>query len=250
MNRNLGSYNIDKAVALEKGSRSKASEILVFLYKYRHLRRYVSSLCNRLEGGVFFSSTLRSIILKYHGVTVGKYSYGPCMIPGELPKGTSVGAYCSFAEGLKIYRRNHPTNTLSQHPFFYNAALGIVPQDTIQLDAENPLKIGNDVWIGSRVTILPSCKNVGNGAVIAAGAVVTKDVQAFSIVAGQPAREIGSRYSSNLVRKLSEVKWWELSLPELLACGIEVDQEITEQDLDMISHVNREDFMATENSTT
>lgn len=62
------------------------------------------------------------------------------------------------------------------HPFFYNNVLKIVEQDTIPLGKANPLTIGNDVWIGDRVTILGGCHEIGNSAVLAARAAVTRDV--------------------------------------------------------------------------
>ena len=77
---------------------------------------------------------------------------------GLLPPGTIVGNYCSFADGLRVHRRNHPINKLSTHPFFYTKDVGLLEVDLIEANESNPLLIGNDVWIGSNVTILPGCK--------------------------------------------------------------------------------------------
>ncbi|WP_268968838.1 DapH/DapD/GlmU-related protein [Mycolicibacterium austroafricanum] len=80
---------------------------------------------------------------------------------------------------------------LSLHPFWYNASLGMVDADR---DVERTaISIGHDSWIGANVTILPGCTRIGIGAVIGAGSVVTKDVADFTIVAGNPARIIGTR---------------------------------------------------------
>ncbi len=206
----------DWARAQEDRSRSGLSKLILSAYKYRVLRRFCFEYCYRIEGGIFFSRTHRDILLKYHGVTVGKYSYGPCLEPGVMPRGSIVGSYCSFGSGLNVFRRNHPGDTLTQHPFFYNRFLGLVDQDTIPNDQDNPLEIGNDVWIGSRTTILPGCRKIGNGAIIGAGSVVTKDVDAFTVVGGNPARMLKKRFSAELEEIVEQSSWWDLSLPELL----------------------------------
>ena len=67
--------------------------------------------------------------------------------------------------------------------------------------------IGNDVWIGSNVLLLPGI-SIGDGAIIAAGAVVTKDIEPYSIVGGVPAKEIRKRCSEEKIKKLIQLKWW------------------------------------------
>lgn len=200
----------------EARGRSVFAGILLPLYRFRLLRRICLRLIISLEGGRFFSASLRTIIRRYHGVSVGRYSYGSCLVPGALPPGTVVGNYCSFAVGLKVLRRNHPLNCLSLHPFFYNHELGLLEADTIHSIRGNPLIVGHDVWIGDGVTILPSCRSVGDGAVIGAGAVVSKDVDAYTIVAGNPAKVIRKRFDGETLRIIGRSKWWNLSLPELL----------------------------------
>src|SRR5690606_9224 len=100
--------------------------------------------------------------------------------------------------------------------FFYNRYLEFVDEDTIELETDNPLTIGNDVWIGSRTTILPGCRRIGDGAIIGAGSVVTRDVADFSIVAGNPAREIRKRFPPEIAERIRESGWWNLTLPELM----------------------------------
>lgn len=189
----------------------------------------------RLEGGQFFSRTARMIIQKYYSVEVGDYSYGPCMIPGALPPGTRVGRYCSIAEGLAVHRRNHPIERITQHPFFYNSSLGFVSEDTIQRNEDNPLIIGNDVWIGNRVTVLASCSTIGNGAVIGSGSVVTRDVEPYTVVAGMPAKRIRERFSPEIARWIDETKWWEKRFSELVAADIPVFEPLTEGVLEAVS---------------
>ena len=148
------------------------------------------------------SLTWRRILQSYHKVEIGRYSYGDILRPGVVPPGSSVGAYCSVGTDLIIRRRNHPVNRAILHPFFYNAALGLLKRDTIPQDRDNPLYIGHDVWIGDRVTILSGCQNIGNGAVIAAGAVVTHDVPAYAMVGGVPAKLIRMRFDMERVAAL------------------------------------------------
>lgn len=201
----------------DKASLSKLSKLLRWSYRFRILRPLCRQASIKLEGGFFFSQTLRKLLVDHHGVDVGKYSYGPCLVPGLWPAGTRIGAYCSIANGVKTRRRNHPSERLSQHPFFYNAAIGLLGRDSIELEKDNPLEIGNDVWIGDNVLIMPKCKKIGNGAMIGAGSVVTKDVPPYTIVAGNPARRLADRYDEETIASLEKSRWWEFSLSELLA---------------------------------
>ncbi len=163
-----------------------------------------------------FSATLRDILRERFGVEVGRYSYGPCLHPGFLPRGTRVGNYCSFAAGILIFRRNHPLDRLSQHPFFFNERCGILEAGAIPGDSANPLEVGHDVWIGARSVILPNCRSIGTGAVIGAGAVVTRDVPAFGVVGGNPARRIGERFTPEVEAAVVSSEWWLKPLPEVL----------------------------------
>ena len=99
------------------------------------------------------------------------------------------------------------------HPFFYNSALGVVDEDTIDY---SPLEIGHDAWIGERTMIMPGCRNIGIGAVVGAGSIVTKDVPDFAIVAGNPARLIRYRFSENIRQLILDSKWWERSIDDII----------------------------------
>jgi virginiamycin A acetyltransferase len=200
-------------------SRSPLSPMLRRLYRFRRLRLPIRELCRRLEGGPLFSETLRQILREFHGAEVGRYSYGPVLEPGVIPRGSRVGAYCSIGPGLIIYRRNHPVERPSLHPFFYNHRVGFLDRDTIEEDADNPLEIGNDVWIGGRVIILPGCRRVGNGAVLAAGAVVAPDAAPYTIVGGVPARPLRTRFDDATVAALERSRWWERPLDTLIGNG-------------------------------
>jgi len=108
-----------RARELEKRSESPLSSLILGSYKIPMLRRLCLRLARRLEGGEMFSTTLRSLLMLFHSVKIGRYSYGACFVPGLLPPGTLIGNYCSVADGLRVFRRNHPVSYLSQHPFFH-----------------------------------------------------------------------------------------------------------------------------------
>ena len=190
--------------------------VLARLSAVPRLRERALRLCARLEGGPMFSATLRDVLRDRYGVEIGRYSYGDILRPGLLPPGTRVGAWCSVGSGLIVRRRDHPLDRPSLHPFFYNSGLGFLERDTIPSEQDNPLTIGHDVWIGDRVTILGGCRSIGNGAVLAAGAVVTHDVEAYSVVGGVPARRIRMRFSAEKAARIEESRWWECSLATLV----------------------------------
>lgn len=133
---------------------------------------------------------------------------------------TRVGRYCSIADGVCTCIGNHPTSLfVSTFPSFYYDTTkqlgytfhkGAPIYDTRRFPTgENKYQIiiGNDVWIGSHVLIMPGVK-IGDGAIVAAGSVITKDVEPFSIVGGVPAHIIKYRFSQNQIEKLMDIKWW------------------------------------------
>jgi virginiamycin A acetyltransferase len=191
---------------------SKIASIVVRLYRVRRMRRVCLIYLNKCEGGPFFSLTLRKLLKYYHGVSVGNYSYGPCMQPDAWPAGVIVGRFVSIGDGAKVFLRNHPAERLSMHPFFYNHQFGYVEQDTITTGS---LEIGHDAWIGSSSIILPRCRRIGIGAVVGAGAVVTKNVPDFAVVGGNPARIIRFRFNDDVQKQILASRWWENSITDL-----------------------------------
>lgn len=165
----------------------------------------------------FFSSD----VLMKNTCKFGAYSF---FRGGRISTLKSIGRFCSIAPGLSCGDGNHPTQMLSSHQFQYGGVLFNFfnefeeykyHQKLTDRDIETePPVIGNDVWIGSNVTILRGVK-INDGAVIAAGAVVNKDVPAYAIVGGIPAKLIRYRFSPELIEQLLKAKWWELSLPIL-----------------------------------
>jgi virginiamycin A acetyltransferase len=216
-------------------SRTTLAPLLLRLYRIVLLRRLCRWLCLRLEHGPFYSRTLRELFARFHNIEIGQYSYGPIFDPRSIPAGTRVGSYCSIGSELIIRRRNHPLDRLTQHPFFYNSMLGYLAKDSIPRDEDNPLTIGHDVWIGDRVTILPGCQQIGNGAVLAAGSVVTRDVPPYRIVGGVPARVIRQRFSDAIIEQLERSRWWDLPVDELLRFEPCLVESLTSDVLEVIT---------------
>jgi acetyltransferase-like isoleucine patch superfamily enzyme len=121
----------------------------------------------------------------------------------------TIGRFCSIGNDVIIGTWLHPTQLVSTFPGFYSSN-----KHTINLRYENKIievqhvTVGNDVWIGHRALLLGGV-TVGDGAIIGAGAVVTKDVEPYSIVAGVPARTIRKRFQQSTVDRLLELKWWD-----------------------------------------
>ena len=158
----------------------------------------------------FESIYLRDYFLRRHSVEVGLYSYG-CFDQKRIPKNTKIGRYCSFAPTAYIFARNHGVNFMSLHPFLYNSNLGVVDVDTIE---NGSIEIEDDVWLGHNSIILPSVTKIGRGAVIGAGSIVTKNVEKYSIVGGNPAKHIKYRFPRAVIENIEASKWWLLSKSE------------------------------------
>lgn len=198
---------------MESKNRCSLSKVILALYRFksRFLRERLLELCFKMEGGECFSETAREIFEIYHGVKIGLYSYG-CFSYRNIPPGTVIGRYSSFAREILILEGNHPYQRKSTHPFFYNPIFGYVEELKIQ---RTKISIGNDVWIGARAIILPSVDEIGDGAIIGAGSVVTKNVPSFAIVAGNPARLIKYRFSPDLIKEIQKSRWWNMDIDEI-----------------------------------
>jgi virginiamycin A acetyltransferase len=181
-------------------------------YRFATLRTRVLNLLDRLEGGEFYSPTLRRIFRDYHNVEIGLYTHGACFVPRAIDRFTTIGRYCSIAHGVRTFNHNHPMNFKSTHAFFFNPHFGKCPNFNVEI---THLVIGNDVWIGANALILPNTRNIGNGAVIGAGAVINKDVPPYAIVVGNPARVVRFRFPPKVIDELVASKWWEKPIEQL-----------------------------------
>lgn len=182
-----------------------------------YLRKIIREILLQRKQAEFYSKTLRKIFLHYHEIDVGMYSYG--VFYPDLPVGTVIGRYTSVAPNFLVLNGSHPTTYKSTHPFFFNPDLGYV--HTLRIERRTRLFIGNDVYIGANVILTPSVTSIGNGAIIAAGSVVTKDVPAFTIVGGNTAKIIRYRFTPDIIDMLVKSRWWEKDIEELLENELE-----------------------------
>lgn len=203
--------------------------LLAFLFRHTRnsivKRRCIKQIC-QLEGGEAYSKTARKLFEEAYGLHIGYGTYGGIWTNGSLRyRDFCIGNYCSIAQNIYIYTDNHPLDKFSTHPFLYCKTHGADEE----ISYSHPLTIGNDVWIGQNVIILPSCHNIGDGAVIGAGAIVTKDIEPYSINVGNPARAIRKRFSDNIIEKLEKSQWWNMELAELKQNISHLEQLIKEQ---------------------
>jgi acetyltransferase-like isoleucine patch superfamily enzyme len=134
-----------------------------------------------------------------------------------------IGRYCSIATEVYIGTGRHPLNRISTHPFSYADIFGSIPSDGLQsFNSREMTAIGHDVLIGLNVTILDGVK-IGNGAVIAAGSVVTRDVPPYAIVAGAPATIKKMRFDDRLINRLLDLRWWRFDMRSAAGNGVVSD---------------------------
>lgn len=157
----------------------------------------------------------------------GEWSYGkPRVLAWNSETKLKVGKFCSFAEGVIILLGGeHKTSWVTTYPldhFLNGDKLSRTQEGT-----KGDIIIGNDVWIGAN-SIIMSGVSIDDGAVIGAGSVVTKNIQAYAVAAGNPARIIRKRFDDSTIQALLEIKWWNWPtekicecLPQLLSDNIE-----------------------------
>jgi acetyltransferase-like isoleucine patch superfamily enzyme len=158
---------------------------------------------------------------------VGRHSYGDPVVHdwGEGAK-LRIGSFCSFASNVQIFLGGeHRTDWVSTYPF--NMMWPQAEHFTGHPATKGDVTIGHDVWVGADAVIL-SGVTVGDGAVIGARALVTKDVPPYAVVAGNPARQVKLRFSPQQVSRLQALAWWNwsderiaASLPLMLSQRIE-----------------------------
>lgn len=123
-----------------------------------------------------------------------------------------IGKFCSIACGAKFLfaSANHTQTSVSTYPFpiFFKEWDLDIGDVTSAWDHKGDIVIGNDVWIGYEAVVMAGV-TIGDGAIIGARAVVTKDVPPYTIVGGVPARKIRRRFSDDVIARLQELKWWD-----------------------------------------
>ncbi|RYE09381.1 MAG: CatB-related O-acetyltransferase [Sphingobacteriaceae bacterium] len=129
-----------------------------------------------------------------------------------------IGKFCMIASGAEFIMNgaNHLTEAISAYPFAIFGKGWENAMDGKRYPTKGNTVIGNDVWIGYQATIMPGV-SVGDGAIIGSGAVVTKDVEPYSIVGGNPAKTIRKRFNEAEIKTLLKMRWWDWDIEKITA---------------------------------
>ena len=137
-----------------------------------------------------------------------------------------IGKFCQIAAGVEFVMNgaNHQMNAVSTFPFYTLEGWDMNPPAMADLPFKGDTVIGNDVWIGQNAVILPGV-HIGDGAIIGANSVVGGEVSPYTIVIGNPARELRKRFDDELINLMLKLRWWDKSIEEIdtlipiLSCG-------------------------------
>lgn len=209
---------------------------LMYIAKYKNIKLAIG--CKILPGSVFHGHNSVQKGSTFFG-ELGHDSYIGCdsFIYAEIGKYTSIG------DRVKCIFANHPINGfVSTSPVFYslkkqNGHTYVEDQlfnEVLYQDGKKvPVIIGSDVWIGSDVTFVGRI-TINDGAVVAAGAVVTEDVMPYTIVGGVPAKVIKKRFTEKQIKKLCEIRWWDWDENDIMKMKdkfVNIDEFLKDMDL-------------------
>lgn len=153
---------------------------------------------------------------------IGAFTYGTPRLFGQAPgRKLTIGKFCSIAQDVTIgLGGEHRTDRITTYQFVAFPRdwpeTEHLPIEEVYAFSKGDVIIGNDVWIGYGATILSGVK-IGDGAVIAARAVITKDVEPYAIVAGNPARLVRKRFDEETISQLLEARWWDWPIEKIKA---------------------------------
>lgn len=184
---------------------------------------------------------IRKIIFSFRSIGFsrgrrGSFSYGRPIIYSWGITEVDIGKFCSMSTGINIVGGEHNINWVSTFPLRERFRLSGRGKDG-HPKTKGPISIGNDVWIGMGVTILSGVK-IGDGSVIAAQSVVTKDVPPYAIVAGNPAQVVKYRFDQETIQALLRIQWWNWGLSKIienvsLLNGADVQKFVSKFDPDL-----------------
>lgn len=153
--------------------------------------------CNRLYDGAVLTDT-----------SLGDFTY---VANASRLSQVQVGKFCCIGPEVLVGLGKHPSrHFVSSHPAFYSplAQAQVTFSATERFNEFEQVQIGHDVWIGARAIIVDGIR-IGNGAIVGAGAVVTKDVPAYAVVVGVPARIVRYRFNPEQIHILESINWWD-----------------------------------------
>ncbi|EII4617428.1 CatB-related O-acetyltransferase [Listeria monocytogenes] len=147
------------------------------------------------------------------------------MSSSALPINTIIGRYSSISTGVYRLGGNHPTDRFTTSMLTYNHEVtafkdylnehkGTFATTSVDILNYAPVVIGHDVWIGQDVKFVATGITVGNGSVIGAGSLVTKDVPPYAVVGGVPAKVIRYRFEEDVIIALEKLQWWNYAYPD------------------------------------
>ncbi len=189
-------------------------EFISVIHSRLSLARFQSknSTCRFYLGSKISNVIFGSYVVLYENVRIGNSSIGSYSYVQKNSNifNSEIGKFCSIAAGVSIGLGLHEINRVSTHPVFFSKDTPlpkVFANENLYKDFKRSI-IENDVWIGEGAIVLDGI-SIGTGAVIAAGAVVTKDVMPYCIVGGVPAKIIKKRFDDKTINSLIESQWWD-----------------------------------------
>jgi len=183
------------------------------------------------DGSIHQQTVFLNQVIDHPNISIGDYTYysdfdavgdyagriAPYLFPGS-PEQLTIGKFCQLAHGVRFITAsaNHPMNGFSTYPFriFDPETMGAY---TAEVARYGDTEVGHDVWFGYQALVMPGVK-IGNGAIIAAGSIVTSDIPAYAIAAGNPARVKRVRFSDEVAARLESLSWWDWEIEKIALC--------------------------------
>jgi acetyltransferase-like isoleucine patch superfamily enzyme len=202
--------------------------------KYRRKLQHPTVQCSKMASINNVQFGIKNIVAQnafLNNVTLGNYS---SIGRNTTVNNATLGKFCSVSWNCTIGATSHPYTHLSSHAFPYHSFFEFTHKtEKIKVATQ----IGHDVWIGANAIIMPGI-TVGDGAVIGAGSIVTKDVPAYAIVTGAPAKIKKYRFTDEELQRVKALEWWNWS-KETIKANVELfKQPITSESLKQLEQIN------------